>query len=166
MRPLCASCWLTTRFHGVTKLVSGHGLLMNEKRKRNLRSSNRERERERERERKWGESGERGRGRVWWMTRCVGQGSSSWSRRAVSKGKDVYLLGARVYQRSWKESSLRRWCSATSDGERVFFFFFFTIQSGAFRLWNIHVDAKMKKEKKKRSIDTRRRKINEAERRP
>lgn len=61
------------------------------------------------------------------MTRCVGQGSSPSSRRAVSKEKDVYLLEARVYRRSWKESEIE---PASFDVqllpmENAFFFFFF-----------------------------------------
>lgn len=106
-----------------------------------------QREREGESERKWGECGEKER-------KSLVNDALRWARFFVtSRSRKKCVLEARVYI-AFRDREKNRacvvWCSATSDGERVF-----TIRSGALRPWNIHADARMKKKEEKRSIDTR-----------
>lgn len=135
-------CGVTTRFHRVTKLVSGHTVSswMGGKRNRVVEGKGRRRDgrRKKWRKEKLGREREEEREerKVWWMVPCVGEG---WTAISSRKKK---ILGCIVFKDRGKGSKklARVWCSATSDGERVF-----AIQSGAFRPWNIHARTEMRK---------------------
>lgn len=135
-------CGVTTRFHRVTKLVSGHtvSLWMGGKRNRVVEGKGRRRDgrRKKWRKEKLGREREEEREerKVWWMAPCVGEGWTAISSRRKK------ILGCIVFKDRGKGSKklARVWCSATSDGERVF-----AIQSGAFRPWNIHARTEMRK---------------------
>lgn len=123
-------CGVTTRFHRVTKLVSGHTVSswMGGKRNRVVEGKGRRRDgrRKKWRKEKLGREREEEREerKVWWMAPCVGEGWTAISSRRKK------ILGCIVFKDRGKGSKklARVWCSATSDGERVF-----AIQSGAFR---------------------------------
>lgn len=135
-------CGVTTRFHRVTKLVSGHTVSswMGGKRNRVVEGKGRRRDgrRKKWRKEKLGREREEEREerKVWWMAPCVGEGWTAISSRRKK------ILGCIVFKDRGKGSKklARVWCSATSDGERVF-----AIQSGAFRPWNIHARTEMRK---------------------
>lgn len=136
-------CGVTTRFHRVTKLVSGHTVSswMGGKRNRVVEGKG-----------GWGRDGEEKSGgrrswEEWVREREKGEKFGEW-RLASGKvelpfrleGKRYLVVSCSKIVEKGSKKLARVWCSATSDGERVF-----AIQSGAFRPWNIHARAEMRK---------------------